>query len=64
MFCKMQTAKSLENCLNLEVNDSTFRHDSGMEVYFFLYDENPCNVLVKAKRFDIFASGYKRTLEN
>ena len=36
--------------------------DSEKGNYLFLYDENPCNVLVNAERLDILSGGYKCTL--
>ena len=62
VFREFQTAKGLKNCLEFEVNDSMLCHDLEKEVYLFLYDENPCNVLVNAERLDILSSGYKCTL--
>ena len=62
MFRKFQTAKGLENCLRIEVNDSKLCHDLENEVYLFLYNKDPCNVLVNAERLDILSSGYKCTL--
>ena len=62
MFCKFQTAKGLKNCLKIEVNDFMLCHDLEMEVYLFLYDENPCNVLVNTERLDILSSRYEGTL--
>jgi hypothetical protein len=62
MFRKFQTAKGLKNCLKFVVIDSLLCHDLEKESYLFLHDENPCNVLVNAERFDILSGGYKCTL--